>query len=139
MCGICGFSGPKDKITLKKMTDTLVHRGPDEEGFYSDGKMNLGIRRLSIIDLETGQQPVHNETRSLWTVFNGEVYNFHEVRKKLEEQGHSFYTNHSDTEVIVHLFEEYGDEFVHEINGMFAIALWDSGRDRLTLIRDRMG
>ena len=92
------------------MTDAIVHRGPDEEGFYSDGRMNLGIRRLSIIDLETGHQPVHNEDKSLWTVFNGEIYNFQELRRDLMERGHTFYTDHSDTEVIVHLYEEYGDE-----------------------------
>lgn len=121
------------------MTDAMVHRGPDEEGFYSDGKMNLGIRRLSIIDLETGHQPVHSEDRSLWTVFNGEIYNFQELRKELAEQGHTFYTDHSDSEVIVHLYEEDGDDFVHRMNGMFAIALWDSKKDKLLLIRDRMG
>jgi asparagine synthase (glutamine-hydrolysing) len=139
MCGICGFSGPQDEIILKKMTDTIIHRGPDEEGFYSDGRMNLGIRRLSIIDLETGHQPVHNEDKSLWTVFNGEIYNFQELRRDLMERGHTFYTDHSDTEVIVHLYEEYGDSFPVQMNGMFAIALWDSQNDRLLLIRDRMG
>jgi asparagine synthase (glutamine-hydrolysing) len=139
MCGICGFSGPQNKMILKKMKDAMVHRGPDEEGFYSDGKMNLGIRRLSIIDLETGQQPVHNEDKSLWTVFNGEIYNFQELRKELMEQDHTFYTDHSDTEVIVHLYEEYGGDFLCQMNGMFAIALWDSQRDKLLLIRDRMG
>jgi len=121
------------------MRDAMVHRGPDEEGFYSDGKMNLGIRRLSIIDLETGHQPVHSEDRSLWTVFNGEIYNFQELRKELAGQGHTFYTDHSDSEVIVHLYEEDGDDFVHRMNGMFAIALWDSKKDKLLLIRDRMG
>jgi asparagine synthase (glutamine-hydrolysing) len=126
-------------MILKRMTDTIVHRGPDEEGFYSDGKMNLGIRRLSIIDLESGHQPVHNEDQSLWAIFNGEIYNFQELRKELTVQGHKFYTDHSDTEVIVHLYEEYGDAFVHKINGMFAIALWDSEKNKLLLIRDRMG
>jgi len=121
------------------MKDAMVHRGPDEDGFYSDGKMNLGIRRLSIIDLETGHQPVHNEDKSLWTVFNGEIYNFQELRKELMEQDHTFYTDHSDTEVIVHLYEEYGGDFLCKMNGMFAIALWDSQRDKLLLIRDRMG
>jgi asparagine synthase (glutamine-hydrolysing) len=139
MCGICGFSGPPNEIILKWMTGAILHRGPDEEGFYSDEKMNLGIRRLSIIDPETGHQPVHNEDRSLWTVFNGEIYNFQELRKELAERGHQFYTDHADTEVIVHLYEEYGGDFVHKINGMFAIALWDSKKDKLLLIRDRMG
>ena len=139
MCGICGFSGPPNEIVLKRMTDAILHRGPDEEGFYSDGNMNLGIRRLSIIDLETGHQPVHNEDRTLWAVFNGEIYNFQKLRKELAGQGHTFYTDHSDTEVIVHLYEEYGDDFVHKMNGMFVIALWDSGKNKLLLIRDRMG
>ncbi len=139
MCGICGFSGPPNEIVLKRMTDAIFHRGPDEEGFYSDGNMNLGIRRLSIIDLETGHQPVHNEDRTLWVVFNGEIYNFQKLRKELLGQGHTFYTDHSDTEVIVHLYEEYGDDFVHKMNGMFVIALWDSGKNKLLLIRDRMG
>ncbi len=121
------------------MTDSIVHRGPDEEGFYSDGRMNLGIRRLSIIDLETGRQPVHNEDRRVWAVFNGEIYNFQMLRKELIDRGHQFYTDHSDTEVIVHLFEQYGDEFVAKMNGMFAIALWDSRENKLLLIRDRMG
>jgi asparagine synthase (glutamine-hydrolysing) len=139
MCGICGFSGSQNEIILKHMTDAIVHRGPDEEGFYSDRRMNLGIRRLSIIDLETGHQPVHNEDKSLWTIFNGEIYNFQELRRDLMERGHTFYTDHSDTEVVVHLYEEHGDSFPVQMNGMFAIALWDSQNDRLLLIRDRMG
>lgn len=139
MCGICGFSGKTDESTLKAMTGTLVHRGPDEYGFYSDGSMNLGIRRLSIIDLKTGHQPIHNENGSIWTVCNGEIYNFQELRKELEEKKHTFYTDHSDIEVIVHLYEEYGLEFLHKLNGMFAIALWDKRKDTLFLIRDRMG
>jgi len=139
MCGICGFSGPPGETILNKMMDSIVHRGPDEEGFCSDGRMNLGIRRLSIIDLETGRQPVHNEDRSLWTVFNGEIYNSQELRKDLIDAGHKFYTDHSDTEVIVHLYERYGDDFVAKMNGMFAIALWDSRENKLLLVRDRMG
>ncbi|MEW6740276.1 MAG: asparagine synthase (glutamine-hydrolyzing) [Nitrospirota bacterium] len=139
MCGVCGFTGETNITVLKKMADSIFHRGPDEDGFYFDGKINLGIRRLSIIDLETGHQPVHNEDKSIWTVFNGEIYNFQKLRKELKEKGHKFYTDHSDTEVIVHLYEEYGDEFVHRLNGMFAIALWDKEKGRLLLIRDRMG
>ena len=121
------------------MTNAIVHRGPDEEGFYSDGKMNLGIRRLSIIDPETGRQPVHNEDKGLWTVFNGEIYNSQELRTDLLRRGHAFYTDHSDTEVIVHLYEEYGDDFTHKMNGMYAIALWNLKESKLLLIRDRMG
>ncbi len=139
MCGICGFTGRPDDPSLKRMTASIVHRGPDEDGFYSDGSVNLGMRRLSIIDLTTGRQPVHNEDKSLWTVFNGEIYNFQELRKDLVEKGHRFYTHHSDTEAIVHLYEEYGDAFMNTINGMFAIALWDKEKERLFLIRDRMG
>lgn len=139
MCGICGFTGQSDKKLLKNMADTLIHRGPDEEGFYTDAKVNLAIRRLSIIDLKSGQQPIHNEDKTLWVVFNGEIYNFQELRKELASGGHRFYTDHSDTEVIVHLYEEYGTEFVHKMNGMFAIALWDKTEEKLFLIRDRMG
>jgi asparagine synthase (glutamine-hydrolysing) len=139
MCGICGFTGRPDETSLKRMTGSIVHRGPDEDGFYSDGSVNLGMRRLSIIDLATGRQPVHNEDNSVWTVFNGEIYNFQELRKELVEKGHRFYTDHSDTEAIVHLYEEYGDTFMNAMNGMFAIALWDKTKERLLLIRDRMG
>lgn len=139
MCGICGFTGPRNDVVIRKMAGSIFHRGPDEDGFYSDGKINLGIRRLSIIDLTTGHQPIHNEDRNIWTVFNGEIYNFRDLRNDLEERGHSFYTHHSDTEVIVHLYEEYGKDFVHKINGMFAIALWDERQEKFILIRDRMG
>ena len=139
MCGICGFSGPEKKDALKKMMDSLIHRGPDQEGMYSDGSMNLGMRRLSIIDLATGQQPIHNEDRTIWCVVNGEIYNFVLLRKGLEDLGHVFYTNHSDSEVIVHLYEEYGESFVSKLNGMFAIALWDGRNQKLFLFRDRMG
>ena len=139
MCGICGFTGSKDEALLKKMADAIYHRGPDEGGFFSDGKINLGIRRLSIIDVKTGHQPIHNEDNGIWAIFNGEVYNFQAIRKELELKGHKFYTDHSDSEVIVHLYEEYGDEFPNKINGMFAIALWDRAKERLLLIRDRMG
>lgn len=139
MCGICGFTGKENKAILKKMTDSISHRGPDEDGFYSDGSINFGIRRLSIIDLNTGHQPIHNEDKSIWTIFNGEIYNFPELRNELEKMGHRFYTDHSDTETIVHLYEEYGKNFVNKINGMFAIALWDKCKEQLLLIRDRMG
>lgn len=139
MCGICGFTGKPDAVILKRMADAIVHRGPDEDGSYSDGSINLGMRRLSIIDVATGHQPVHNEDKSIWTIFNGEIYNYKELREELEKNGHNFYTDHSDTEVIVHLFEEYGSDFAHKINGMFAIAIWDKNENKLFLIRDRMG
>lgn len=139
MCGICGFTGAQEPELLRKMADLIVHRGPDEEGFYLDGRINLGSRRLSIIDLSTGQQPVHNETGTIWAVWNGEIYNFLELREWLKAKGHVFYTHHSDSEVIVHLYEECGADFVHKINGMFAIAVWDAAQERLLLVRDRMG
>lgn len=139
MCGICGFTGKPDNAVLKKMTDSIVHRGSDDEGLYSDGKINMGIRRLSIIDIATGKQPIHNEDGNIWTVFNGEIYNFQEIREYLSQRGHKFYTDHSDTETIVHLYEEYGEDFAHKINGMFAISLWDKKNEKLFLIRDRMG
>jgi len=139
MCGICGFTGNKNEAVLRRMAESIFHRGPDEGGFYSDEEINLGIRRLSIIDVETGHQPVHNEDQTVWTVFNGEIYNFKELRKELEQKGHTFYTDHSDTELIVHLYEDLGNDFTHKLNGMFAIALWDKGKKKLLLIRDRMG
>lgn len=116
-----------------------MHRGPDDDGYYADGKINLGMRRLSIIDVVTGQQPIHNESKDIWTVFNGEIYNFQELRKDLEAKGHQFYTDHSDTEVVVHLYETYGEAFPHHLNGMFALTLWDQKEEKLLLFRDRMG
>lgn len=139
MCGICGFTGITNGVVLKKMTDSIFHRGPDEDGYYSDNNINLGIRRLSIIDIKTGHQPIFNEKKDIYAVFNGEIYNYKELRKELESSGHSFYTDHSDTEVIVHLYEDYGDSFVNKLNGMFVIALWDKKNNKLLLIRDRMG
>ncbi len=139
MCGICGFTGKSDRGTLKKMTDVIFHRGPDEDGFYSNGGINLGVRRLSIIDVETGHQPVCNEDQTIYTVFNGEIYNYLELRQELLDKGHTFCTDHSDTELIVHLYEDFGPDFVHQLNGMFAIALWDRKEEKLLLIRDRMG
>lgn len=140
MCGICGFTGKRNAGLLKEMASNLIHRGPDEDGFYSGDKVNLGIRRLSIIDLQTGHQPIHNEDNTVWLVFNGEIYNFSQLRKELEHNGrHRFYTDHSDSEVLVHLYEEYGQEFVQKLNGMFALAIWDSRDETLLLIRDRMG
>lgn len=139
MCGICGFTGKRNQFILKKMADKLIHRGPDEDGFYMNEFVNLGMRRLSIIDVESGKQPIFNEDKNLVVVFNGEIYNFIELRKDLINKGHTFYTDHSDTEVIVHLYEEYGMDFPNKINGMFAIALWDQNNKKLILVRDRMG
>ncbi|HUH54924.1 MAG TPA: asparagine synthase (glutamine-hydrolyzing) [Rhodanobacter sp.] len=143
MCGIAGFSGapaaPETaRATLERMIHTLHHRGPDGYGFHVGDGVGLAHARLSIIDLATGQQPIHNERRTVWTVFNGEIFNYVELREQLERQGHRFYTQ-SDTEVIVHLYEQHGDDFVSHLNGQFAIALWDAERRRLLLTRDRTG
>jgi asparagine synthase (glutamine-hydrolysing) len=143
MCGICGFVDPRGleadaPALLKSMADVIVHRGPDDEGFRVDGRAALGMRRLSIIDLKTGHQPISNEDGTIWIVFNGEIYNFPDIRKDLLARGHVLATN-SDTEVIVHLYEDRGEDFVHALNGMFAVAIWDAKRGRLVLARDRLG
>lgn len=139
MCGFCGFSGEPDNELLEKMGDAIKHRGPDDFGYYRDGKMNFCARRLSILDLTEGSQPAHNEDSSVIVVFNGEIYNYKELIAELKERGHNFYSDHSDSELLVHLYEEYDIHFVDKLNGMFAIALWDCKKDRLLLIRDRMG
>jgi asparagine synthase (glutamine-hydrolysing) len=142
MCGIAGMIGcPGETITpeqIRRMTNTIVHRGPDDEGIHVRGNVGLGMRRLSIIDLSGGRQPIYNEDRTVAVVFNGEIYNFHELRQELESRGHEFRT-HSDTEVIVHLYEEMGADCVTKLRGMFAIALYDAKRDSLLLARDRLG
>jgi len=127
-----------DSAAVHRMCETIVHRGPDDEGIYARGPVGLGMRRLSIIDLAGGKQPIHNEDQTVWVVFNGEIYNFPSLRRELEERGHHFYT-HSDTEVIVHLYEEMGSECVKKLRGMFAIALYDEKKDLLLLARDRLG
>ena len=137
MCGICGFNW-EDKNLIRKMTQSLIHRGPDDSGFYIDKNISLGNRRLSIIDLKTGKQPIHNEDNNIWITFNGEIFNFRELRVKLEEKGHRFYTE-TDTEVIVHCYEEYGEQFLEHLNGEFAFALWDSKKKQIILARDRLG
>ena len=146
MCGICGIVGPApvvDREVLGRMTRTLEHRGPDDEGLfleaYADGTaIALGFRRLAIIDLETGNQPIANEDGSLRVVLNGEIYNYRELRADLVARGHRFATN-SDVEVIVHLYEDLGPRCVERLNGMFAFALWDERERRLLLARDRFG
>jgi len=120
------------------MCDAIVHRGPDDSGYYVRDGIALGMRRLSIIDLSTGHQPVHNEDRSVWVVFNGEIYNFKSLRADLERHGHTFYTG-TDTEVIVHLYEQFGERCVEKMRGMFAFAIWDERRKTLLLARDRLG
>ncbi|MEW5767419.1 MAG: asparagine synthase (glutamine-hydrolyzing) [bacterium] len=143
MCGICGVynfgsSEPVKPGLVREMTDALYHRGPDEEGFYVKDDLGLGMRRLAIIDLTTGQQPVSNEDGSIWIVFNGEIYNYRQLRDDLILKGHQFKTK-SDTEVIVHLYEEAGEMCVRQLGGMFAFAIWDRGKKKLTLARDRLG
>jgi len=138
MCGIFGIFGSPDKELLKAMSHVLKHRGPDDEGFFFDENMSLGNRRLSIIDVKGGHQPVHNEDSTIWITYNGEIYNFQELGLKLKNLGHKFYTN-SDTEVIVHAYEEWGDSCIKEFNGMWAFAVWDSNKKQLFLSRDRLG
>ena len=143
MCGIAGIftkSGisQERQACLKRMGDVMVHRGPDGEGYHVEESIGLVHRRLSIIDVEGGRQPLCNEDGTIWTVFNGEIYNYIELRDQLIQKGHIFKTS-SDTEVIVHLYEERGESFVEYLRGMFAIALWDSAKKRLILIRDRLG
>src|SRR5947207_14145153 len=140
MCGICGLASRDgaDPSRLAAMSATLVHRGPDSDGAVVEGAVGLAARRLSIIDLETGDQPVANEDGSVHVVQNGELYNYRELRAELEQAGHRFRT-HGDTEVLVHLYEEFDDGFAGRLRGMFALALWDSRRRRLVLARDGFG
>ena len=143
MCGIAGkfnFDPNRsiDRERLTAMTSVIAHRGPDADGFYVGAGIGLGHRRLSIIDLSTGDQPLANEDRTIWVIFNGEIYNFADVRIELEAHGHRFRT-HSDTEVIVHAYEQWGDRAVDRFRGMFAFALWDEPKRRLLLVRDRLG
>jgi len=143
MCGIAGIVSTErgariEAATIRAMCQTIVHRGPDDEGVYIKDGAGLGMRRLSIIDLAGGHQPVFNEDKSVWIVFNGEIYNFPDLRPDLQRRGHKFYTN-SDTEVIVHLYEEYGTQCVQKLRGMFAFALYDARKCSLLLARDRLG
>jgi len=141
MCGICGVvsaNGSVDPERLASMSATLAHRGPDSSGHFSDGSAALAARRLSIIDLETGDQPIGNEDGTLHVLQNGEIYNYRELRRELERTGHHFRT-HGDTEVLLHLYEEHGDAFAERLRGMFSVAIWDAPRRRLVLARDRFG
>src|SRR5437667_97116 len=143
MCGIFGAfnidpSRPADLQTLRRMGEVLAHRGPDGGGLHTDGALGIGMRRLSIIDLKTGNQPLANEDGSIWVVFNGEIYNYRELTAELLAKGHRFATA-SDTEVLVHLYEEYGEAGVERLRGMFAFAIWDHSRRTLFLARDRLG
>ena len=142
MCGICGLvatGGAVDRDALEAMNETLAHRGPDSAGIVVSGAVGLAARRLSIIDLETGDQPIANEDRSVHVVQNGEIYNHAQLRRELEAQGHRMRTDHSDTEVLVHLYEQHGPGFAERLRGMFAVAIWDARRRRLVLARDRFG
>lgn len=143
MCGIVGVAWGADKTPIaceavRRMTDAIIHRGPDDEGFHVADAAIIGMRRLSIIDLSGGHQPIANEDQTLWLVCNGEIYNFQPLRERLKQAGHRFRTG-SDVEVILHLYEEHGDRFLEHITGMYALALWDSKRRRLIVARDRMG
>jgi asparagine synthase (glutamine-hydrolysing) len=142
MCGIAGIVSLEDRPVFEQelgnMCSAIAHRGPDDEGSYFRPGVGLGMRRLSIIDLDASRQPVSNEDGSVWVVFNGEIYNFQEQRTQLEGRGHVLKT-HGDTETIVHLYEEYGDSCVDYLRGMFALALWDERRRRLPVARDRLG
>ncbi|GAF92992.1 unnamed protein product, partial [marine sediment metagenome] len=144
MCGICGKyiyseNGRIEREIIKNMMDVLVHRGPDDEGMYIHRNIGLGHRRLSILDLSSlGHQPMCNEDKSVWVIFNGEIYNFKDQRSELMNLGHKFISQ-CDTEVIVHAYEEYGVDCVKHFNGMFAFAIWDTKNKRLLLARDRVG
>jgi asparagine synthase (glutamine-hydrolysing) len=148
MCGIAGFAdrpavnrparGATDFALVHRMCDVIRHRGPDDEGIHVEAGVGLGMRRLAIIDLSTGNQPIHNEDRTVWLVFNGEIYNYRELRRELEQAGHAFYTS-SDTETIVHAYEQWGEKAFGRLRGMFAVGLWDRKKRLLLLARDRAG
>src|SRR5215204_2091839 len=132
MCGIAGFADSSSSFTnaseaaatVHSMCDVIRHRGPDDEGIHVEEGVGLGMRRLSIIDLSTGNQPIHNEDQTIWIVFNGEIYNYRELRRELESTGHRFYTS-SDTETIVHAYEQWGEQAFGRLRGMFGVAIWD--------------
>src|SRR6266851_159993 len=143
MCGICGQfnfvrNEPVEPDTVRRMTATMVHRGPDDDGHLFDGPIGLGFRRLSIIDLAGGHQPMSDAEETVWVILNGEIYNFKELRAELRKKGHHFRTN-SDTEVIIHGYKEWGTEVLNHLNGMFGLAIWDVKKRRLVVARDAMG
>src|SRR6267142_2108807 len=143
MCGIAGIlefarDSRANPALLREMCQIITHRGPDDDGFYTDGPAGIGMRRLSIVDLATGHQPISNADGSLWIVFNGEIYNHLTLREQLIARGHAYRT-HSDTETIVHLYEEYGRNCVQHLRGMFAFAIWDAKQKSLFIARDRLG
>src|SRR6476660_9569202 len=143
MCGICGIfyndrSRRAERETLADMNRQIVHRGPDDDGFFVEGNVGLAMRRLSIIDIKTGHQPISNESNDIWIVYNGELYNHQELRKRLEARG-LFYNEPATTETIVHLYEEYGRDCVKHLRGMFAFAIWDRRNRKVFAARDRLG
>ncbi|MBV9180397.1 MAG: asparagine synthase (glutamine-hydrolyzing) [Acidobacteria bacterium] len=143
MCGICGIfyfdrRRPAERDTLAAMNQQIAHRGPDDEGFYLEGNVGLAMRRLSIIDVQSGHQPISNEQENVWIVYNGEIYNHQQLRRDLEDRGHRYRT-HTDTETIVHLYEEYGADCVQHLRGMFAFVIWDRRSRKLFAARDRLG
>src|ERR1700757_4394307 len=143
MCGICGkmnfdVSEPVSPLLIKSMADTILHRGPDDEGYFVSGSVGLGFRRLSIIDLAGGHQPMSDTEETVWVILNGEIYNFKELRAELEQRGHRFRTR-SDTEVIIHGYKEGGREVLDHFRGMFGVAIWDVNKKRLVVARDAMG
>ena len=143
MCGICGQynfknNQPVARDIIERMTNTIVHRGPDDEGYHISGSLGLGFRRLSIIDLQGGHQPMSDEERSVWIIFNGEIYNYPELRKELISYGYKFQTK-SDTEVIIYGYKKWGSDVFNHLNGMFGLAIWDERKKKLILARDAMG
>jgi asparagine synthase (glutamine-hydrolysing) len=143
MCGICGqvkiaSDEPVDQEVIRRMARTMFHRGPDDEGYFFDRSLGFGFRRLSIIDLAGGHQPMSDAEESVWLVFNGEIYNYRELRAELEGHGHKFRTN-SDSEVIIHGYKQWGTGVFSHLNGMFGVGIWDVKRKRLVVARDAMG
>lgn len=138
MCGFCGYINKKEKDSIKKMNDAIIHRGPDDESYYKDDYIAMGFRRLSIIDLKGGRQPMTNEDDSMIITFNGEIYNFKEIKEDLIKKGHTFKTN-ADTEVILHGYEEYKEKILDKLRGMFAFAIWDKNNQKLFCARDHFG
>ena len=143
MCGICGQYNFKNSTSVRRrdvelMTKSISHRGPDDEGYFIAGPLGFGFRRLSIIDLSGGHQPMSDLEETVWVVFNGEIYNFHELKRELEGYGHIFRTK-SDTEVIIHGYKQWGEEVLNRLNGMFGLAIWDVRERRLVLARDAFG
>ncbi|MBN2261217.1 MAG: asparagine synthase (glutamine-hydrolyzing), partial [Clostridiales bacterium] len=138
MCGIAGYFGSGSLQLLKDMLKSIHHRGPDGEGTFVAHNVGLGIKRLAIVDVDHGNQPIHNEDETLWIVYNGEIYNYQELKNDLIKKGHKFYTD-TDTETILHAYQEWGSDCLKFLNGMFAFAIWDTKKKNVFLARDRLG